>query len=220
MELQDRIRAALDHARIRQSELAARIGVSSGAASQWMTGKVKSLKADTAAKISAVTGVSAQWLVTGTGAMLPAEPTNVQPAQVGTRRVPLISYVQAGVWTEAADPYTCGDASDWLMTDLQLSHSSFALEIRGDSMLPQFKPGDRVIIDPSVYPQPGDFVVAKNGGDEATFKKYRPRSVDESGNVIFELVPLNEDYPTIRNDQTAIRIVGTMVEHRQYRKRW
>ena len=86
-------------------------------------------------------------------------------------------------------------------------------------MLPDFKPGDRIIVDPAVAPQPGDFVVAKNGHDEATFKKYRPRATDAAGNIIFELVPLNEDYPTMRSDTTPMRIIGTMVEYRKYRRK-
>ena len=168
-------------------------------------------------------GVDSHWLATGEGEMLPAggrsEPSNVVPAAIGTRRVPLISYVQAGCWTEATDPATVGDGFEYLLTDLELSGSAFALQIEGESMLPQFKPGDRVIVDPEIYPQPGDFVVAMNGGHEATFKKYRPRSMDEAGNVVFELVPLNEDFAPMRSDQTPIRIVGTMMEHRQYRRR-
>ncbi|MBB5271526.1 LexA family protein [Quisquiliibacterium transsilvanicum] len=164
-------------------------------------------------------GCSASWLDTGKGPMALADGANVAPAELGTSRVPLISYVQAGIWTEASDPYVVGDADDWLMTDLDLSSSAFALEIKGDSMLPEFKPGDRVIIDPTIAPQPGDFVVAKNGEEEATFKKYRPRGVNDRGDMVFELIPLNEDYPSMRSDVTPIRIVGTMVEHRKYRRR-
>lgn len=148
-----------------------------------------------------------------------AETSNVSPAAIGTRRVPLISYVQAGLWTEATDTATVGDGFEYLLTDLELSGSAFALEIEGESMLPQFRPGDRVIVDPDVVPQPGDFVVAMNGGHEATFKKYRPRGVDQAGNDVFELMPLNEDFAPMRSDQVHIRIVGTMMEHRQYRKR-
>lgn len=144
--------------------------------------------------------------------------SNVTVAAMGTVKIPLISYVQAGVWTEAVDSFHPGDADDWLLTDLELSGLAFALQIKGDSMLPEFNPGDRVIIDPDVAPQPGDFVVAKNGHEEATFKKYRPRSVDANGNTIFELVPLNEDYASIRSDITPVKIVGTMVEHRKYRR--
>lgn len=143
---------------------------------------------------------------------------NVEVAPMGDRRIPVISAIQAGMWAEILDNFAPGDADEWLMTDLELSASAFALTIRGDSMLPEFNPGDRVIIDPEVAPHPGDFVAAKNGEQEATFKKYRPRGMDAHGNMVFELVPLNDDYPTLRSDVEPIRIVGTMVEHRKYRR--
>ena len=82
-------------------------------------------------------------------------------------------------------------------------------------MLPEFRPGDRVLIDPDVLPNPGDFVAARNTKQEATFKKYRVRGIDESGNEIFELVPLNENYPVLRSDQHHLVVIGTMIEHRR-----
>lgn len=149
-----------------------------------------------------------------------AEPGNVTQTPIGTRRIPVVSYVRAGHMAEAVDPYPVGDAEEWILTDLlELSASAFALRIRGDSMLPEFREGDTVIIDPAIGPLPGDYVVAKNGDNEATFKKYRPRGINEHGNQVFELVPLNDDYPSMRSDFTPIRIIGTMVEHRRYRKR-
>jgi hypothetical protein len=42
--------------------------------------------------------------------------------------------------------------------------------------------------------------------------------MDAAGNMVFELIPLNDDYPTLRSDVDHIRIVGTMVEHRKYRR--
>lgn len=145
--------------------------------------------------------------------------SNVSHVPLGTKRIPLISCVQAGAMTEALDPYEVGDGADWILTDLDLSSNAFALRIKGESMLPEFKEGDTVIIDPHVEPIPGDFVVAKNGENEATFKKYRPRGLNEQGRQVFELIPLNEDYPPMRSDLSPIRIIGTMVEHRRYRKR-
>lgn len=136
----------------------------------------------------------------------------------GVRRVPVISYVQAGAWTEAVNTFQPGDANEWIITDSQHSPETFVLTVRGNSMEPDFKDGDRVIIDPAVRPRPGSFVVAKNGREEATFKKYRPRSVDVLGNDVFELVPLNEDYPTLRSNEQPIEIIGTMVEHRRFYK--
>lgn len=218
MDLSDRIKEALTYARKNQSQLAAETGITTSAVSQLVTGRVKSLKAETAAAIERSTGYRASWLVTGKGPKFVLD-NNIQPADIGARRVPLINYVQAGAWTGVVDPYQPNDAHEWLMTDLELSDGAFALEIKGDSMLPDFQPGDRVIIDPSVRPQPGDYVVAKNGEEESTFKKYRLRSINDHGTEVYELVPLNPDYPSIRSDVTPITIVGTMVEVRKYRRR-
>jgi SOS-response transcriptional repressor LexA len=87
-------------------------------------------------------------------------------------------------------------------------------------MEPEFLPGDKVIIDPMVRPRPGDFVIAKRDNDqEATFKKYRLRSQDEHGRDMIELTPLNSDWPTLMIDRdNPGHIVGTMVEHRRYRR--
>lgn len=192
-----------------QEALATHLDLTKGNVSAWENGRHKP-KLEQVLAIAALAGMEP-----------PAEMRgfNVAPAPLGARRVPLISYVQAGAWTDVVDNYQPGDADEFLLTDRELSGSAFALEIKGDSMLPEFKTGDRVIIDPAVSPQPGDYVVAKNGEEEATFKKYRPRGVNERGDLVFELVPLNEDYPSMRSDVTPIRIVGTMVEHRKYRKR-
>ena len=69
-----------------------------------------------------------------------------------------------------------------------------------------------VTIDPDEAPRPGDFVVASNGSEEATFKKYRPRGIDENGQEVFELVPLNDDFPTLHSDRQQIAIIGVIPE--------
>jgi SOS-response transcriptional repressor LexA len=129
----------------------------------------------------------------------------------------LISYVQAGLWREVVDPYAPGAGDDELLTQLSLGPHAFALTIHGTSMLPEFREGDIILVDPDVLPTPGDFVVARNAENEATFKKYRSRGVNERGENIIELVPLNPDFPTLRSDTTPIQIIGTMMEHRRYR---
>jgi SOS-response transcriptional repressor LexA len=146
------------------------------------------------------------------------EEDNSYRPPAGLRPVPRISFVQAGVWTEAVDPYEQGAGDDYLLTQLDLGPNAFALTVRGESMEPEFKEGDSIIIDPDVKPSPGDFVVAKNAQEEATFKKYRPRGVNEQGEQVIELVPLNDDFPSLRSDYTPLQIIGTMMEHRRYRK--
>jgi len=136
----------------------------------------------------------------------------------GLRQVPRISHVQAGLWTEAVDPYAMGAGDDVVLTQTSLGPHAFALTVRGDSMTPEFQEGDTILIDPNVKPTPGDYVVAKNDDGEATFKKYRSRGLNEHGEPVIELVPLNEDYPSLRSDRTPLQVIGTMMEHRRYRK--
>ncbi len=214
--ISERLKSAREEAGLTQTEVAVAAGVSQGTVANIESGLRRNPRELMA--IAKAVNVQPEWLKSGRGQKRLDAPQNVTPASMGANRVPLISYVQAGAWTEAVDNFNPGDAEDWLMTDLKLSKTAFALEIKGDSMLPEFKPGDRVIIDPEVEPMPGDFVAAKNGNEEATFKKYRPRGSDASGRLIFELVPLNEDFESMRSDVVAIKIVGTMVEHRKYRR--
>lgn len=149
----------------------------------------------------------------------PAQHQNMELATPDFHRIPVITYVQAGVWTETSEIRECDGNMAYITTDLDLGQRAFAIVIRGNSMEPEFTEGDLVLIDPDEPLHPGDFVVAKNGEEEATFKKYRPRGYGEDGQEIFELAPLNDDYPTMRSDRQQIQIIGTMVEHRRRRKR-
>ena len=144
---------------------------------------------------------------------------NVTPAAVGLRPIPVISSVQAGALRDMESPYPPGAGYSYEYTDQDLSSWAFALDVEGLSMMPEFRPGDRIIVDPEISPNPGDFVVARNGSEQATFKKYRPRGIDAAGNVIFELVPLNEDYPTLRSDTEHLSVIGVVTEHRKKLRR-
>jgi SOS-response transcriptional repressor LexA len=144
---------------------------------------------------------------------------NVVPAAIGLRRVPVISSVQAGALRDMEAPYPPGVGYAYEYTDQDLSDWAFALDVEGQSMIPMFQPGDRIIVDPEIAPNPGDFVIARNGSAQATFKKYRPRGIDINGEMIFELVPLNDDYPTLRSDTERLTVIGVVTEHRKKLRR-
>jgi len=137
----------------------------------------------------------------------------------GQRPVPIISDVEAGEWADVVDPYEPGSGDGYLFTN-RASELSFALRVIGRSMQPLFERGDYIVVDPNVPPMPGDIVVAKlDAENAATLKKYRPRGNDENGDPVIELVPLNEDWPTLTIDSAHRgRIIGTVVEHRKYRR--
>lgn len=154
---------------------------------------------------------------------------NVSPIKTRqNKKIPILSFVQAGSLTgigQIRDKLAAIDVGDYINADDDYHDDVFALVVRGASMEPVFTEGDIIIIDPGVLPRPGDYVVACCSGCpgedlEATFKKYRPRGYTKDGREYFELVPLNEDFPTISSDIVHCEIIGVMVEHRrQYRRR-
>lgn len=113
------------------------------------------------------------------------------------RRVPVISWVQAGQFTECKAADLLSDVDKWVETSLRIGDNSFALEVKGDSMtnpngLPTIPEGATVIVDPDAEPLHGKIVVARvDGTNEATVKKL---VIDGSQKF---LVPLNPRYPNI-----------------------
>jgi SOS-response transcriptional repressor LexA len=134
------------------------------------------------------------------------EVSNVEPAAMGgLHRVPVISWVTAGKWKEVCDAFEPGDADEWLQTDVR-GKNVFALRVVGDSMEPEFKEGEVVIVSPHVEAQPGDYVVVKDPEEKATFKqlkKYGKRWV---------LHPLNPNYEDQEVPRGKFKIIGKVVK--------
>jgi len=227
MKINERIKQTRKRLGYSQEILGSRVGVSRVSISQWERGE-NTPNGRYLNELAAALGVTVDWLLTGEGdapsssgeQQMPGY-HNVEPAvMLPGKRIPILSYVQAGNWREMCEQATTFDGNvEFVSASGEIGPFGFGLWLRGDSMLPQFKEGDLIIVDPDEAPQPGDFVVAKNGSNEATFKKYRPRGIDENGQEVFELVPLNDDYPTMHSDRQHIQIIGVMVEHRIFRKR-
>lgn len=116
------------------------------------------------------------------------------------RLVPLISWVQAGQWSEIIDNYEPGDGEGRVPVEANVSPRSFALTVRGDSMEPEFPEGSRIVVDPDYEAHNKSYVIARLEDElEATFKQL---VID--GNRCY-LKPLNNRYPVIEvNDQMTI----------------
>ncbi|ENN6711889.1 LexA family transcriptional regulator [Escherichia coli] len=125
------------------------------------------------------------------------------------RRIPVISWVQAGQFTECKAAEVFSEVDKWVETSLRIGDNSFALEVKGDSMtnpngLPTIPEGATVIVDPDAEPLNGNIVVARlDGTNEATVKKL---VID--GPQKF-LVPLNPRYPNISINGNCL-IIGVV----------
>ncbi len=162
-------------------------------------------------------------------ATIAGDPRNInvailQPDGLNRRRVPIINWIDAGRGAQVASArYAFDGTQDYIESTYPASVNSFALEVVGDSMEPDFKAGEVIIIDPTVAPIANSFVVAEllpagteQGEGDCTFKQYRPREVRD-GRQVFDLVPLNSEYQTITvNTANPGRIIGTLVEHRRH----
>lgn len=143
------------------------------------------------------------------------------------RRVPLLSWVDAGRGAEVVSSQSASSARQNVIVAEKVSSTAFALQVRGDSMEPEYCDGEVIIVDPEVRPVADDCIVAEllRQGEEAgqgdvTFKRYSPRGVID-GYPCFDLIPINPAFDTVTvSVRNPGRIIGTVVEHhRRLRRR-
>lgn len=211
----------LENDKYQGSAFAAQLAAALGVNALWLANEkgLKHARSNTGVTISdpnsGVIGESASNRRTTIQGDKPTGYHNVEDASVGHREIPVISYVQAGMMTEAIDPFSLGEGFETITVNMPCSDQTFALRIKGRSMLPTFEENDVIVVDPLANPIPGAFVVAKNTDEEATFKKYKALGVDERGNAVFELVPLNDDFATLHSVRDHLHIIGVAIEHRK-----
>lgn len=208
-----------------QLALAALLGLSGPTIWSYRKG-TKLPRMATAKRIAATLRITSTWLLDGegprypgTGALAAQSATmsgqgdvasaTLTPAPPPRGRVPVISAVQAGHPTDVVDNFQPGEANEWLEVSCQVRRHTFALVVEGDSMEPEFTAGMRIVVEPEMEPENGDYVVAGNG-EQATLKK-----LVRDGNDLY-LKPLNPRYPIKPLGEN--RIIGVVREaHRKYR---
>lgn len=125
------------------------------------------------------------------------------PGAIPLRRVPIISWVRAGEFCEAVDPFEPGDADAWVDVPQKVGPNTYGLRVEGDSMEPKFSEGCVLIVDPSREPVSGSYVIAKQDG-ECTFKQFIKDGPD------WYLKPLNDRYP-VKPFREEMSICGVVV---------
>lgn len=148
-----------------QKELAQKSGVKQSVISDLETGNAKST--GSILELANALGVTAEELKKGVFDEVSL--TNVAP--VAPRMAPVLSWVQAGVFTNVQSVDML-QVEEWLPLPEECTNC-FYLKVQGISNNPDFLEGDYILVDPDVYysdVQSGDMIVVRKFED-ATFKK-------------------------------------------------
>lgn len=197
---------------ISQVQLASMLGVTQAAVSRWERDGI-SPGTDNITKLSALLGVSVDEILKGERAT-PVKEVLYVPSDRSKRfiRVPILGRIPAGIPIEAIEDVE--DWEDFPVDDTVQGRRYFGLKIKGDSMEPEYRDGDVIIIQQQEECHSGDDCAVMVNGDDATFKRVR---LHESG---LTLQPLNNRYePQYYSAQQVqslpVRILGVVVEIRR-----
>jgi len=208
----DRVWAAIDALAERYSlsasGLAKRAGLDSTAFNkskrQSVDGRPRWPSTESLSKVMEATGASLEefmFLVKGTRSAL----SDRLPAQGST--VPLLGFAQAGAGGFFDDAgFPAGQGWDVVETPAGAREGAYALQVQGDSMLPLYRDGDRLVVDPTAGVRRGDRVVVKTQGGEVMAKVLERQTARA-----IELMSLNPEHPVRTIPMAEVEWVARIV---------
>ncbi|HEV7252869.1 MAG TPA: helix-turn-helix transcriptional regulator [Mesorhizobium sp.] len=130
-----------------------------------------------------------------------------QPRANGAVRVPLIGFAQAGAGGFFDDAgFPVGQGFEMIDLPAGAREGSYALQVQGDSMLPLYRDGDVLIVEPGTAIRKGDRVVVRTAKGEVMAKVLVKRSSEE-----VELLSLNPDHPNRKIPAGEIDFIARIV---------
>ncbi len=202
--------------KLSQTQLANMLDVTQAAVSSWEANGVPP-GIGNAKKIAEIFGVSVDELLKGEK-ITPVREIEYVPSERTKKfiRVPVLGRIPAGIPIEAIQDVA--DWEDFPIADTVPGKAYFGLKIKGDSMEPEYRDGDTIIIQQQERCNSGDDCAVMVNGDDATFKRVR---LHENG---LTLQPLNSKYDpryftASEVESLPVRILGVVVEIRRKVKR-
>jgi len=130
-----------------------------------------------------------------------------RPSRGAEPSVPLLGFAQAGAGGFFDDAgFPVGQGWDLVEIPSATREGTYALEVQGDSMLPLYRNGDRLVVDPQETVRRGDRVVVKTRGGEVMAKVLSRQTQKQ-----LELVSLNPEHPTRTVAVTEVEWVARIV---------
>jgi phage repressor protein C with HTH and peptisase S24 domain len=113
------------------------------------------------------------------------------PLPVQRSSVPLLGFAQAGAGGFFDDAgFPAGQGWDLVELPAGAREGAYALNVQGDSMLPLYRDGDVLIVEPGATVRRGDRVVVKTAGGEVMAKVLQRQTTRT-----LELLSVNPDHP-------------------------
>lgn len=207
--------------KIKGVELARAVGVKPPSVSDWLSGKSRSMEGENLLRASRYLRVDATWLATGSGSPNDqvTKHSDIFPELNNHKNdwyeIPMLKLNQAhefksNTFQRSSFPNAYTDYKNHTRKEV------FCLADIGDEMIPRLQPSDRLIVDCSLNPYPGCYLVAKIH-NRIFIRQYR-----EDPNVDFRLHALNERYPDLSSPEQSIDIIGIIVGYSRefYRMDW
>lgn len=121
--------------------------------------------------------------------------------------VPLIGFAQAGVGGFFDDAgFPAGQGWELIELPARATDNSYALQVQGDSMLPLYRNGDVLIVEPGAQIRKGDRVVVKTLSGEVMAKV-----LERQSQGMIELVSLNPEHPNRRFQASEVEWMARIV---------
>lgn len=195
------LKAARKAKGLTQTEVAHAIGLTQHGYSYWENGKAK-IDQEQMLKLAALFGVSVDYLL-----------GNADAPVSNSVRIPVLGSIPAGIPLEAIE-----DILDWEEIPASMCKGGkeyFGLQVHGDSMWPDYLPGDVVIILSTPHCESGNDCVVYVNGYDATLKQVK---LGEDGSLT--TIPRNQNYPPRTYSVEEVRdlpvsIAGVVVELRR-----
>jgi len=138
----------------------------------------------------------------------PAAPRTVFDRSFGLRRIPVISWAQAGQPIDFEQ--MAAESDEGIPTDVANEHA-FGVRLRGDSMEPKFSEGDIAILLPGIAATNGEIVVA-NIKDQGALCKIMHVQLDKK---LVKLSSYNPAYPPTEYHRDEFQLDLPRLRHHQ-----
>ena len=196
----ERLRSVREQRNLSQKQVADYLGITSQAYGYYERGE-RNPGSDNLRKLANYFDVSVDYLLG----------RDQDQNQINNRYIPLLGSVPAGIPIEAIE-----DIEEYIdIYPRFVKHGElFALRVQGDSMEPDLRNGDIVIIEKQEFVENGDVAVVRVNGEDVTLKRVK---LTAKGLM---LIPSNPAYDPVffDSDQVAtlpVTIIGKVIEIRR-----